>query len=246
MLGLKLFIHSIKLIFGNLQHALKISSPLLAIWVFGGLVMIYLGPFNGVIVDDYTEAFLFGGAFVVAVGLGTVWTAVNWHRFILLSEYPTGLMPKFPTSVFAYFWRGFLISVALIVAMLFGSSLVGFIGYAVGNLWVSAALLLAVGALVNWSFYLISPILPATAVDRKMSLSDAWSHTEDFAGSIFIASVAMSASYWVLEHLILWFSVGLSYWVSMACQSVFGWMYLMISISILTTIYGVAVEDRDL
>ena len=121
MKGLRIFTHSVKLVFDNFGMALRISGVL---YLGGGLLM-FLAIVAGYV--RLEQAGLAGkaapwGWLILGVAIFSfcfLWIAVAWHRYILLNEVPTGLVPRFNGgAMLAYFGRGLLIGIAILLSVL--------------------------------------------------------------------------------------------------------------------------------
>ena len=99
MLGWQIFVHSVRMVFGNLKQVLQITigPALIATALIVGLFMVSGIPLEAL--DDSAEGlpagtsaasvFLFVLGLVVVIFVTMFWIAVSWHRFILLEEYPS-------------------------------------------------------------------------------------------------------------------------------------------------------------
>ena len=99
MLGLEIFVHSVKMVLRNLTQALQISvvPALIGGFLAIGLFFLFGIPFEefnsetngfpeGVTAASFTGFLLCLMAVVFGVML---WIVVSWHRFVLLEEYPS-------------------------------------------------------------------------------------------------------------------------------------------------------------
>lgn len=244
MLGLKILIHSFQMINSNWKAAIQISFPVLAFlivfsafWGVGtaALETIFLRP-NGIAI--YYASLLVEMALIV-------WAAVNWHRFILLQEEPTTFLPTIHIKPMgAYVFQSVLLVIVagvFFAAASFGFSALlnfpwGFNAYFIGTSLV--------GIVVFWVFYRLSPVLPAAALERSLTIGGAWRATKPFSWAIFLLALTFMFLNYLLTQMIE-LSAGIKF-VSFFLFIAQGWLSALISISVLTTIYGVAVENRDL
>ena len=102
MIGWQIFVHALRMVFGNFKQVLQITIGPALIAVAAMIVMalmtrgssepVYYGAegpppdLGGGLVLPVLVAFLI----VFAIFL---WVAVAWHRYVLLEEYPNGLLP---------------------------------------------------------------------------------------------------------------------------------------------------------
>ncbi len=254
MLSWQILRHSMNMVFNNFGVALRISIPLigamvLTLLLFGrevvmgqtGLDMMNPQPYDAV-----NEGKVFLAAMIEAFAV--LWVAVAWHRYILLEETPTGTLPAFNGSrMLSYFGHGLLLAV-VVIAVFAGFGLVGGLIMATGSsiLVVAGGAIMIVGGLaVNVVAARLYVVLPAAAIGRSMKLSAAWEATKGYAGAIIAAYV-----FFILIAIVIGIIVGLS----TAFLGIVGMIFVialnviltMIGISFLTTIYGVAIERREL
>ena len=191
---------------------------------------------------------------LAAVGslIAGAWLAVVWHRFVLLEEYPAGYVPDFNAGlVLAYVWRMILIAIAMLFVGLAG-------GVAVGVFAALAAPLAVVGGaalvvLLLWVSIRLSVVLPSAAIGTKMGFGEAWSKTEETQWSLLGATVLVaifSMLVFVPALLLSLVFVGVDGTsvspMQIVINVVFGWIATMLTVSLATTLYGVAVEGRQL
>ncbi|WP_170410885.1 hypothetical protein [Ruegeria atlantica] len=254
MLGLEIFVHSVKMVLRNLKEALQIS---LVPALIGGAIVIALVFVFGISFEDIsTETNGLPDAadptsvlgFVLCalfVGLAIMlWIVVSWHRFVLLEEYPVGFVPIFRSDrVLAYLGRLLMLIVLGVIAMIPAMFVIGMMAQAsavVGIfVWFVAIIALSV------AFYRASPILPAAAIGHSLTLSEAWRATSGASGAITLLVILS-----LLFQLLLQFLASLLLFVPIIgfLIVIFATMLIvpLINVSILTTIYGIYIEKREL
>ncbi len=254
MKAISILLHSVKLLFSNIDAALRVS---LVLYVVIAVVNIYfqikLAPYN----DPTTLPTALPGAgfwltlilAVIVMAILGLWMAVAWHRYILLEELPAGYMPEFHSSnVISYFGRGLLIGIiCVVVAMVVGLILgviLGTIGGAVGGA-VGGALAGFVAMIVALVlFYRMSPILPAAAVGEPLGIGDAMAATRGQSGTIVLLAIIGAIAVLILQLPSLLGNA--TSVLSLVYSAVVGWFTTLIGISVLTTFYGHFVQGRDI
>jgi len=240
-----IFKHALGMIFNDIGTALRVSGPIIAVALLGVALFILMGP-----------AFVLGGpgglggVFVLGVlnYIAALWVAVPWHRYCLLEEYPDGVLPAFNGSrILAYF--GWALGLGLIVVGMI-AVLVGIV-YAIGGASRGAfstlgwAILVVGMIFAIWVSQRLSLVLPASAIGKSISLSDSWNATRPIATVILVVFLLMA-----LLALGLGFVVGFlgafSALIGFVLQAVLNWILAMVGLSVLTTYYGVCIEDRAL
>lgn len=253
MQTMQLFSHSVRMVLNNFNVALRISTPLIAIMLFGYFVLgdsstaaLGDGSFGG---DNLDADFSAGAALSVFLQVVvSLWVAVAWHRFILLEETPSGYVPPFHGNrVLAYFLKGLLLFIIVFAAALvlgFGGGMMfvveTLVTYILGAVLIGVMLVAII--VISARLYVI---LPAAAVGEPLSLRQAWDATDGMTLPIVLA--------YILLVLVLMVG-GLLIGVVAAFTGIIGTILLiafnavatLFSLSLLTTVYGVAIEGRSI
>ena len=199
----------------------------------------------------------------LAVLIFLIWSisliAIVWHRYILLEETPRGFVPyRKGLRVFRYFWFGLLIAIlaGLVLAILaflsglfLGPLLVSSMGSGASKLSAGAIagtflVGLAIGLVVLVIYFRMALILPAVALDERLTIGQAWDKTTGHGGSIFVLALALAFVNGVVPYAITFVFGGLP-WVDLVLSGLFQWFYFMLNISILSTLYGHIVQKRE-
>ncbi|WP_170411093.1 hypothetical protein [Ruegeria arenilitoris] len=245
MLSWQIFKHALGMIFNDLGTALRVSSPVIAVSLLGVLLFIVKGP--AFVTGEQGVA---GGVFLLAIlnYIAALWVAVGWHRYCLLSEYPSKVFPEFNGSrILAYFgW-------ALLLGLIFAGMALVLVGvvYVVGGIGTGSFSLLGGAVLtvgfifIFWVAQRLSLILPASAVGNTISISESWRATQTVATAIIMVFLFFFAFSFVLG-LLAGFVGAFSGFLGFVLQAVVNWMIAMVGLSILTTFYGICVEKREL
>jgi hypothetical protein len=125
VLGWKIFVHALRMVFGNFTQMLRIvAAPVL----IGGLLValaVYFGETGNVVenanfVGDPSPTSPSGRAVfwliaaIVSTLFAMLWVAVAWHRYILIEEMPGKVIPALHVDrILAYLARGFLVTIVL-------------------------------------------------------------------------------------------------------------------------------------
>ncbi len=254
MLGWQIFVHSVRMVFGNLKQAFQIS---LVPALVGLMVVIALGVVFGISFEDIstepnglpdaaTPASIFGfllSVFACILAI-MIWIVVSWHRFVLLEEYPSGFLPDFKTDrVLAYLGRLLMLIVLGLVIMIPAIFVIALLSSAAAIVGILAWLALVVGLTIL--FYRVSPILPDAAVGGTLRLSEAWRATAGSEGAIIvlvIVSFLFQILIQVVTSLLLFIPIIGFLIVILASMLIVP----LVNVSILTTLYGVFIEKRQL
>ena len=254
-MAFRIILHALRMLTGNLPVALRIALPL-----FVGVLMgnFYMGEL-AVVTPDYEAnpeaAFkdlgvtMVGGLFQTAFFL---WAAVAWHRFILLEETPRGLFVAPNLNGMGRYFVGGLITFLIVFLVVILVAIVGGIVFGIIAVTMDLGLNVAtymsgfLGGLLGIVIsFRLSPMLPSAAIGPRMKWRDAWDTTRGTSGTIIvIALVTMLPAF--LLGLIPQSLAAQSLPLALFLVSLINTVVFMFGFSVLTTIYGVFVEKRDL
>jgi hypothetical protein len=227
------------MVFGNLSAA---------IWVFG-LLYIPIAAIDLIPspVDRWRDGvWLLILAYLAALVVSYLlffWSAVAWHRYILLGERTHALIPPFRRDRWAAYLRAVLRLGLIFVVMLLVTL---FIILIVAPLLSPATIELATYSLVFVVLVVssrLAPVLPASAVGRDLSIREAWRDTRGATGAIAVATILFMIVATVLDRIgVLLLAPPLdTVWLTIT-----DWIATVVGIAILTTIYGHYVEGRPI
>ena len=246
--GIQIIMHALRMVWNNRWMALRIGLLPVVLMIVSAAVLrapgtpIWSMGHAQTFLEIMINAFQGDNAFLLMLvwGFASVWTFVNWHRFILLAEYPKGWFPPVRQEVGVAYAMAALKLIGLWVVSMF--ILIFVVAIALrGSSWV----LLVGNIILIFVILRLSPILPAAAIGQKMGLVESLVSTESISGAIL---VIMAARYGVDRAVQLVVAgaadvnegLGLILWVTLT-------LFLsLVNASILTTIYGYCVQGRSL
>ena len=265
--------HAVRMLWLNLQDALRLTAvPYLVVQAISiGLPLLVLGAAGTEALGDFTLNELDDGTptgvempenlgmvvivqvlAVVGSIIAGAWLAVVWHRFVLLEEYPNGAVPPFQGDLVTRY----VLRLVVIFCVMIGIGLVGGLATAMFAAIVPfVGVVMGAGLIVVMILFSVrlSVMLPAAAVGIAMGVSEAWNKTQDSQWSLFGGTVliAILSTLLAIPALILMYVFGVLEAteisvIQIAINVVFGWIATMLTVSLATTIYGVAVEGREL
>ncbi|MGR3502126.1 hypothetical protein [Pseudaestuariivita sp.] len=248
MLGLRLFRHAVLMLIDNLGPAFRVS--LLPAAIFGLAAYLSFASFASGIQPDGTVS---NGQLLVIVvfallALGVVifcWVATAWHRYVLLEEQPGAALPKWHGDAVKRYLGASLRVIGM--TMLVGIPLlVLFAAFGGGSFSTedSSIASIAFNFLVSYVSLRFSMVLPAAAIGTTMTVMDSWRATSGFAWAILLANLLVNLLVGI-PGLIAGSLLG-SALAAGSYYLVAGWLQLMLSISLLTALYGHIVEGRAL
>jgi hypothetical protein len=180
--------------------------------------------------------------------------AVNWHRYILLDEVPRGReIFRLDDKTWRYFGNLLLITLAVTVAGAVIGLPLTIVGGMLGAIQALVILIIVVVPIVGVLAMRMGVKLPAVALGRgDFLMRDAWSVTKGnnlailliflfelmvaLGAGLALGALALAAN---AVHGMLGVAVGF------ALQLVVNWVFTIFSITVLTSLYGFFVENRD-
>ncbi|MHA6262640.1 hypothetical protein ACXYMO_05520 [Arenibacterium sp. CAU 1754] len=180
-------------------------------------------------------------AATLIVMLAFFWAAVAWHRYGLLAEQPEGFMPAVNGRlIWSYFMASLRIGLVFI-GLLIPAGLILYMSSFLGPGAVIGGILFAIVMIVLVVMvFRMSLILPAAAIDKPLTIRGALDATRGY--------------FWHFILLGIFTSLISQLGDSVSGAGIFGlvlfilinWFNFALGLSILTTLYGVLVEGRDL
>lgn len=242
-MGFRIFVHSLRLVFGQFGDALRISGVLFLIANVISFGALYLFPpafIGGRVVPSWQWLLA-----TVLVCTLYMWIAVGWHRFVLRDEASNSPVPVFRGDrILAYFGRGLQFGLLFVLAWMVGLGLIMLMMSTVGSnpVIIVPAMLVGLSILLMVS-YRLAPLFPGAALGEPVGFAEAWMSTRGSGWQMLLLAVLSAIGNYVLD---LPFEMLRGDVLIIAWSLVSGWIKLMVGISILTAIYGVYVEGRDI
>lgn len=246
-MAFRIFRHALRMVFWDFWAALRVSTPILIVIFVAtlGLGQGILTTSFGIEAEEFSSSmFLSVLLFLLLYLVATLWTAVAWHRYALLAETPGTILPRFDLPrILAYLGKSVilvLIGVGVVVCatlVLFLMSLLGTFGAVLGgtvSFFVYLALMITLMRLTI--------ILPAAAVGRPLTLREAYDATRPIFWQIILTFV-ISAVFFILLSV---FASVMPLLLGSVIQLALFWLQTMVSLSIITSLYGIAIEHRDI
>ncbi len=250
-LGWKIFTHSVRQLLLNLGPAMRISAaPMLiasAVFYFGMRPYLEQHPVQTGGWNDFVGEFFLRLILVMLVyAFLSIWVAVAWHRFVLLSEYPGRFVARFHSDrMWSYFGASIRVVLVVIVlgmvVLVVMSIVVSLFRSMTGALTLIQLVIQTVFSVLIMRF---SVILPAAAIGERLTLAEAFQVTVGHNMAVFVAAVLISVLTMIPIFLVQTPLAPLV--TSLVYQICANWLIFMLSISILTTLYGHFVERREL
>ncbi|KMK65427.1 hypothetical protein [Puniceibacterium sp. IMCC21224] len=250
MKGWQIFLHSVRLVFRNLDQAFRVSIVLYLVQAVNQIAL-FLNP-PQLITNDVgaqmpamtpgsgLQALVMG---IVAL-LASLWIAVAWHRFVLKEEYPAGWLPRWHGScMVGYLGRsillGFAVGLGVTIAAIPAVAVLSVEPAAWGVVYMA---MIWVAAFI---FFRLAVMLPASALGESLPLSEAWRATSGESGTFTVlAALVVGASIIVMLPSLIHNNSGSL--IDLVYGIVVNWFMTIIGISVLTTLYGHFIQKRPI
>lgn len=252
MRGWQIFRHSVQLVFRNLDAALRVSALPFSATVAAYLhvqmtpgLMPALDDAAGMPVEHADPgAIMLLFVLQCASVLGGLWIAVAWHRYVLTEELAPGWIQPFRARlVLAYLGRtvmlGLLMLLAVVTLAIPGMLLLGIVPQ------ITLIVLFGLLATAVYIFLRLGVILPAGAVDRRLTLHEAWQKTAPESGPIAVIA-GLSVFVTLLLQAPRMLMTGGAGILAIAYGLAASWAVTMVGASLLTSLYGICVERRGI
>jgi hypothetical protein len=258
--------HMVKSTINNLGFIVRAQWPWMLI--VGAIVMAALRSFPEVAgaTPEQSEAFLRENpgallqfflfvlvAFIVGL-IAFASIAVAWHRYILLDEVPQGLAKlRVDRNVWRYF-RNLILITLLVIPVMIPLLFLMAVFQSISPFAAIAVAAVYMVVVVSPILYRVSIKLPAIALGRQdFGMGDAWNTSAGNwwqIGAVAIVVTVLSAvASLVLEAVSkLIYSVlgqSLGPWIDLPIQVAINWIITVMGITLLTSLYGFFVEERD-
>jgi hypothetical protein len=236
MTGYQLFKQATERVFRNFDDALAISG---LIWIGAMAIVVLISNAPSAEIDPESAMTMTGqqAANILGVNLtvflASIWVAVAWHRFSLLGERPQTLIPPLKLSLFApYLKKSIVLAFVMFGALLPLSIGISFVVVILGPLALVAVIF--AGVIVYYIFLRLSLILPAAALGRSLSLTEAWRASEGCKDTLLQVAVLSVVLTGLLQVVAILAGGGI---IGLLVSLLLGWGMLVINVSLLSSIY---------
>ena len=241
MLAFRLLRHSILQLTGNLGAALTLSVLPLLLAVLGiGIGMaarqaLAVGDPPGIIVAVVAVAIV--ATFVLAF----VSLAASWHRHVLLGERPQ-VFRSIGGSEARYFWAAVRMSLVIMLIVFMPMILIVALTSALnGSIYVTMLASLIIGIAVAIIGLRLGTGLAGAAIGAAKPLTTGWKGTESCLGTLLLLAVFSQ-----ILQTILNLASQIPGLVGLVVTLLAAWLGTLLSLSIITTLWGHFVEGRAL
>ncbi len=168
MKGWQIFTHSVRLVFTNVDHALRVSLVLYLVLAASQVASFLYPPemteIDGIDVPVMSGAYAMQNLiFAVLAIIASLWIAVAWHRFVLAEEYPKGWIPRWHgASMLGYLGRSILLGLVVIIGVSVASLPFGLIVAGLPGLVFLLPFVLV--GLAAYLFFRLGVMLPGAAL----------------------------------------------------------------------------------
>ena len=252
MKGVRILVHAVRQVAGSPGMALRVSALPLAL-IAGMIALLWsilaqalTGSSGGSTNVSFSTVLLGVLAFALFAWAIVSWIAVRWHRYVLLEEGSGWIPPWNGRLVVNYMLTSLLIGLIVAIGAVVAISVPMMAAASRGGLWL-ALVPLVVQLVAAWVLLRLSISLPAFALGGGMRLGEAWTRTRPAAGTIAILTVSLLALNLCANMLgSLATLAGLPVALVGIISVPLDWALMMVSLAVLTTLYGYLVEGRAL
>lgn len=243
MKAVRILLHALQQVFGNLKQAIALSAVPLMVGLCVGAGLIAVARY-------WAKPPGIGGGGLMTALLSYVllmaWLAVRWHRFILLDEHKHLLAP--PSR--APFWRyigALLRSIVIVVPAILAMLAALFVVSEVGSGILTIVLMVVMNLLFFGLLLILGAALAGAAVGAPSPIRTAWEKMKPAGGTLLVLSLTAFIGNEVVEAIME--ATASSRWpdlakvIAMVC---YFWLSVLFSLSVLTTLWGHYVEGRPL
>ena len=249
MKGWHIFLHSVQMVLRNLHPALQIGLvPIVLMAILSTVLTSSTGLSLDMLGNEQMMRTAFENGQINIGGLllfacisvfFTLWIFVNWHRYVLLEEYPTGWIPPLRLDrILTYFGKSLMIGLAMAV-MLVPLGLAFLLGPIGALLFVLGAFFVVV---TGYRWFLL---LPAAAIGDPLSMREAWDKTRGASGGIILMLVLVMMTQVGLDVAIRLIAAVLPI-AALVVQWCVALVLMLVNVSLLTTMYGHFIQDRPI
>ena len=252
-----MFRHALRMIFANFGATLRAIAPGLVLIVLAALAIYMLSTDLAEMMlardNDIGQVLSGGGLLTILLGalvmfVGFVVMAIIWHRYVLLSEVERegGLTPSAKT-VGRYVWVSILLFLIIFLLSIPIMMVVGLVAAALASAPgpLVGLLGLLVGVVIGWIVMRLSLPLPAVAIGKRLSFGDSWRATQPVAVIVLWLSLGVSIFNQVIGSVVA-AVISEPLFLAGSLQLIVTILTALISASVLTTLYGLCIEGREI
>ncbi|CAN5133904.1 hypothetical protein BH10PSE7_BH10PSE7_41460 [soil metagenome] len=242
------FSHAVSSVRDNLKIAFRVSWPWYAVLgISTAIIRLAWGEPASDAHPDIVPALVLAALILVS----SAGIAVNWHRYILLDDIPHGgMLLRFDGLMWRYLGNLLLIGLLIFIAMIPFSLVAALLNAQPPGLVAAFFVALPFAGLL---FLRLGIKLPAIALGRNdFGFQDAWRATAGNGWQIvqlFLlnigAAILVSFAIYLIEQVIELASPQAAGFVSFAVEFVANWIFTIFGITILTSLYGFFIQNRD-
>ena len=241
--------HALQSVRNSIRQAFRVSWPwVLLLGVLGAIVVAFV---SYAVEESFMAGFLVVLVWMLAAMLAGAAIAVHWHRYILLDEVSSlGAVLRLDGKIWRYFGNVLLIALAVSAVQLLVAIPARAVAWGTGAGEVVESILSLIMALVGGVLsYRLGVKLPAIALDRRdFRFSHAWEATRGNdlrLLSVFLIQLAATLAIILVPYIALLLLPPIIAVAGFVILLVFLWLISIFNITILTSLYGFFVENRD-
>ncbi|MFY0620400.1 MAG: hypothetical protein JXQ89_01755 [Pelagimonas sp.] len=252
MKGFLIFKHALTMVLRNWKQAIMLGALPVGIIVAAAVLLLrsHMDSFVATGLNEFEFASKGSGAgaafflvWIISV-VCMLWVMVNWHRYVILEEYPSGWVPPFHADrVLGYLGRILLLALVMFVVMIpigIGAAVFAAIAPPLALVFMAVAYIAVIILM-----YRLVVIMPAAAIGKPIGLRDALEATKGANLDIAVLLVTLFLANFAVQIVggLIVFLVPV---VGIVALAVCGFIFALTGVSVLTTFYGHYIEGRPI
>ena len=264
LLSWKIFKKSVLIVLDNLKEAFRVSGAIFVAAVFASSALnVFLtgdltigAPDIQAVKDtngqDQLVALNFSSQKITALMGGNLiffiamsWIAIAWHRFILIEESTNYIFPIWDNSrIIKYSIKTIAIVTSVIFLLIIPFSMINIFINSLGLVLILPAVNILLFISFYYLFFRAGLVLPSIALDKTMSIKQSFFETKTMSKEIWglaVIVIVMILGIGVISGILAPNNI-----IGVLVTSLFQWIVVMVSASLMTTLYGHIIERRPI
>jgi len=264
LLSWKIFKKSVLIVLDNLKEAFRVSGAIFVAAVFASSALnVFLtgdltigAPDIQAVKDtngqDQLVALNFSSQKITALMGGNLiffiamsWIAIAWHRFILIEESINYIFPIWDNSrIIKYSIKTIAIVTSVIFILIIPFSMINIFINSLGLVLILPAVNILLFISFYYLFFRAGLVLPSIALDKTMSIKQSFFETKTMSKEIWglaVIVIVMILGIGVISGILAPNNI-----IGVLVTSLFQWIVVMVSASLMTTLYGHIIERRPI
>lgn len=251
--AVRIFTHAVSMVFRDLGATLKATYAGVTLIAVSVVLFLSFAPdlFDQMIPggsQDTIDAYMVSNAAtaflaILLMAVGYIMMVAAWHRYVLLPDDQRhhGFTPG-AGIVIGYIGRSLLLGIIVGIAAIPLFIPLGIVASSGSGLLTNLAAI-PLFAVLGWILLRLSLILPACTIGRNIKLTESWAATRPLSVAIIGLTLILGVVDFLLNTVI---NTLPGPYIGGVVSVVTSILFALVSASILTTLYGIAIERREI